>query len=238
MVLLFYSGYYFVTENTETIFTRASLAKYTLKQRLFVYVADLTLYLLITGISMTVRVRTTGNEHTDAIAAQGKVPIIAAWHDNIFLGVYYLRNRRVAGLASLSFDGEYIARLVQRLGFGVVRGSSSRGGAAALIEMARVMRDGFEMCLTVDGPRGPRHIAKFGAISLAKRSGNPIVPFAIRPDRFITLRSWDRMLIPIPFTSAEAVFGEPIYVAADGDADDDRARFAELQSALDRMAGD
>ena len=138
-------------------------------------------------------------------------------------------------MTSKSFDGEYIARFIQRFGYGAIRGSSSRGGSRALVEMIKAMRAGLPMAFTIDGPRGPKYEAKLGPIILAKKTGNPLLPFIVEPKSFWQVGSWDKMHVPIPFTRALLIIGEPIYVAADATADEVSAKLAELQSSLDEL---
>jgi lysophospholipid acyltransferase (LPLAT)-like uncharacterized protein len=192
-------------------------------------------FVCIKILGHTVRFEVRGIEHLDEIERAEKLPIITLWHDRILLGTYFLRGRRIVVLTSKSFDGEYIARFIQRFGYGAIRGSSSRGGAKAIITMIRSMRSGHPMAFTVDGPRGPRHQAKPGAVLLAKKTGNPIVPFVVEPRRYWQIRSWDKMKIPMPFTTALVSFGEPIYVDAGAGDDQIAGKLNDLQSALERL---
>jgi lysophospholipid acyltransferase (LPLAT)-like uncharacterized protein len=139
-------------------------------------------------------------------------------------------------ITSQSRDGEYIARFLKRFGFGTVRGSSTRGGVKALVEMIRLMRNGMSMAFTVDGPRGPRREAKTGAVLLAKKTGNPMLPFSVECDRFWTIGSWDRLQIPKPFTRARFIVSSPIYVPEDADDNLIEQKRIELQTALNEMA--
>ena len=225
-----------VTDNTDSIYSFATLDQYPLKQRIIIRVLGMALYITIAAVGATVRFKIEGNAHFEAVEAAGQSPIFCSWHDRNFLGTYFLRGRKIAVLTSQSFDGEYIARCARRFGFGAIRGSSSRGGAAALAQMVRLMRNGIKMGITVDGPRGPRHVAKFGAVSLAKKTGNPIIPFMVSARSYKELRSWDKMQVPFPFTRADVHYGKPIYVPADGDEASDNAKLAELQAALDDLA--
>jgi lysophospholipid acyltransferase (LPLAT)-like uncharacterized protein len=136
-------------------------------------------------------------------------------------------------ITSQSFDGEYIARFIQRFGFGAVRGSSTRGGVGALVKMIRLMREDLSMCFTVDGPRGARYVAKNGAILLAKKTGNPILPFLIEPQKFWTINSWDKLQIPKPFTRARVFFAEPISVEKNVDETEIENKRRQLQQKLD-----
>ncbi|HEV8593192.1 MAG TPA: lysophospholipid acyltransferase family protein [Pyrinomonadaceae bacterium] len=199
----------------EKIYDFSSLSAYSLRERVLIRLADLAFYILISLIGKTIRYETEGLERFDEVVAAGRVPIYAFWHEHIFAGTYFFRNRRIVVITSQSLDGEYIARFIQRFGYGSVRGSSTRGGVGALVEMIRLMKRGLPMAFTLDGPRGPRREAKPGAILLAKKTGNPMVPFVVKCERFWTINSWDKLQIPKPFTRASIVVAEPLYVAPD-----------------------
>jgi lysophospholipid acyltransferase (LPLAT)-like uncharacterized protein len=138
-------------------------------------------------------------------------------------------------MTSQSFDGEYIARFIQRYGFGAARGSSTRGAVGAIVEMVRLMRRGCPTGLTIDGPKGPRYIAKMGAVLLAKKTGQPIMPFTITAKSFWEVKSWDAFQVPKPFTRALTQIAEPIFVPSDADEGTLNAKRDELQSALDDL---
>ena len=220
-----------MTPDIQKPYRPAALGRFTFGQRVLIRTADIAFFVLIGAIGRTIRWETEGLEHLDAVTEQGKVPIYAFWHDRIFAGTYFFRGRGIVVLTSQSTDGEYIARFIQRFGYGAVRGSSSRGGVAGLVEMIRLMRAGLPAAMTVDGPRGPRYEAKAGAALLAKKTGCPLVPFIVEPLRRVTLKSWDKMQIPLPFTRALVAIGEPIDVPADMD-ESEGSRL--LQDALDR----
>jgi lysophospholipid acyltransferase (LPLAT)-like uncharacterized protein len=135
----------------------------------------------------------------------------------------------------MSFDGEYVARFIQRLGFGAIRGSSSRGGSAALVEMIRYARRGAPVGFTLDGPRGPRYQAKMGPILVAKKTGHSILPFIVEAKRYWTIGSWDRLQIPWPLTRARLFIAPPIYVDARARQDAMDQTMAEMQKALDDL---
>ena len=214
----------------------ADLSGYTLRQRLAVRAAAFIFPLLIRAIGSTLRYTVEGREHWDEAARGGRLPVYTFWHDRIFAGSYFFRGRRIVIMTSRSFDGEYIARFIQRMGFGAVRGSSTRGGVGALVELTRLVRKGCPAGFSIDGPRGPRHVAKMGAVLLAKKTGQPVLPFGVNAERFWTLRSWDRMQIPKPFSRVRVRFAPPIHVAPDADeAALGRAR-DELQRALERVS--
>lgn len=213
----------------------ADLSEYSFKERLLIRVADLAAYLLINLVGLTARFEVTGWENHDKAEAGGGLPIYVFWHDRIFLTTYWWRNRRIVVMTSRSFDGEYIARFIQRFGYGAVRGSSTRGGLGAVIGMARLMRAGCTTAFTIDGPKGPRYVAKMGAVLLAKKTGQPIVPVTMALKRFWTLPSWDLLQIPKPFTRARVYVAPPIYVPADAGEEMLNHKLDELQRVLEDL---
>lgn len=200
-----------------------------------VRLADLVFFFAISLIGATIRFEIEGWENFESIKQTGNVPVYTYWHDRIFLGVYFWRNRNIVAMTSQSLDGEYIARCSQRLGYGAIRGSSTRGGSRALVEMIKLMRKGNAMAFAIDGPRGPRYEAKPGPVLLAKKTGNPILPFAIESRKYWTVNSWDKMQIPKPFSRALTIIGEPIYVSDDADETELNLKLKELQRSLDDL---
>ena len=214
----------------------ASLSGYSFRQRLAIRAADIVFYLLIRLIGSTVRFRVEGWEHWEEATRDGGLPIYTFWHDRIFLTLYFWQRRRIVVMTSRSFDGEYIARFIQRFGCGASRGSSTRGGATALVEMTRLVRAGCAAAFTVDGPKGPRHKAKMGAVLLAKKTGQPVLPFSVNAESFWQVGSWDRLQIPKPFTRAVVRIAPPIRVPADADEAALNDKRDELQRALERVS--
>src|SRR5438270_5130848 len=178
----------------------ADLSTYTFKERMMIRAADLAFFIAIKLIGSTVRFEVHGWENWEAASRNGKIPIYTFWHDRVFLATYFWQRRRIVVMTSRSFDGEYIARFIQRFGYGAARGSSSRGATGAIVEMVRLMRAGSPTAFTIDGPRGPRHVAKMGAVLLAKKTGNPILPFTINAEKSWQVSSWDRPQIAKPFS--------------------------------------
>ena len=213
----------------------ADLSNYSFVDRLKIRAADWVFYLLINLIGLTARFEVIGWENHEKAEANGSLPIYVFWHDRIFLTTYWWRNRRIVVMTSQSFDGEYIARFIQRFGYGAVRGSSTRGGVGAIIEMARLMRAGCTTAFTIDGPKGPRYVAKMGAVMLAKKSRQPIVPVTMALQRYWTTPSWDQFQIPKPFTRARVYVAPPIYVPPDADENMLASKRDELQQTLDDL---
>ena len=212
-----------------------TLEKYTFADRFRIRLADLVFFSAISVIGRTIRWEAVGLEYLDSVEGAGKTPIFCLWHDRIFAGTYFLRGRGIVVITSQSLDGEYIARFLKRFGYGTIRGSSTRGGVRALVEMIREMRSGTPMAFTVDGPRGPRYEAKPGAVVLAKKTGNPMLPFSVECARYWTVGSWDRLQIPKPFTKARFILGRPVFVdGLSGDAGVESKR-SELQHELEEL---
>lgn len=187
---------------------------------------------LIEALGGTYTWRERGTEHLTALASEGKQPIFAFWHGRILAATLYFRDRGIIVITSENFDGEWIARIIRRFGYGTARGSSSRGGAKALVKLRQDMRAGSPAAFTVDGPRGPARVAQPGAAWLASATGNPIVPFHIEAETFWTTKSWDRHQIPRPGSTIAVAIGRPISVPAKADdATIERAR-RDVEQAL------
>jgi hypothetical protein len=184
-------------------------------------------YPLIATLASTFRWRDEGLQHLDDVARSGRHPIMAFWHGRILPATYFFRRRGIVVITSENFDGEWIAGIIERFGYGTARGSTSRGAVKALVRLKRDMAAGKPAAFTLDGPRGPARVAQPGAIWLAKATGNPIIPFHIEASHHWTLRSWDRTQIPKPFSRTAIAIGEPLEVPPDADeATQERARIA------------
>ncbi len=174
-------------------------------------------YRLVSLLGATLRWRTEGLEHFDAIVRSGRQPVMAFWHGRILPATYYFRRRGIVVITSENFDGEWIAGIIERFGYGTARGSTTRGGRKALLQLTRDMAAGKPAGFTVDGPRGPSRVAQPGAVWLAKATGNPVLPFHLEANRFWIVNSWDRTQIPKPFATVALIVGEPFTVPADAD---------------------
>ena len=175
-------------------------------------------YRVVALLGWTLRWTTDGLEHYDAIVKSGHQPVFAFWHGRILPATYFWRRRSIVVITSENFDGEWIAGIIERFGYGTARGSTSRGGRKALRQLTRDMAAGKPAGFTIDGPRGPARVAQAGALWLAKITGNPVIPFHIETDRHWTLNSWDRTQIPKPFAVSALAIGAPMYVEQDADA--------------------
>jgi lysophospholipid acyltransferase (LPLAT)-like uncharacterized protein len=189
---------------------------------------------IIGVLGRTWKWKVEGTEHYERVIASGRQPILAFWHGRILASLYYFRDRRIVVITSQNFDGEWIARIITRFGYGTARGSTSRGGARALVQMRRDLTDGKPVAFTLDGPRGPARVAQAGAAWLAGATGQPIVPFHIEADRAWTMKSWDRAQIPKPYSMLAVAIGEPIEVAGT-EADATEHARTKLERALESL---
>jgi lysophospholipid acyltransferase (LPLAT)-like uncharacterized protein len=189
-------------------------------------------YPLINALGHTLRWRVEGLQHLEAIAASGRQPVMAFWHGRILPATFYFRRRGIVVITSENFDGEWIARVIERFGYGTARGSTSRGAKRAMLQLVREMRAGRAAGFTLDGPRGPARVAQAGAVWLASTTGNPLLPFHLEASSHWSLRSWDRTQIPKPFSTVALVVGEPMDVPADASGDTLEAAREELERRL------
>ena len=157
------------------------------------------------------------------------------WHRCVLPATWLFRNENIGVLTSLSRDGEYIARVIRRFGYVAVRGSSSRGGQRGLLEMEAMVKAGGAAAFTIDGPRGPRFVAKKGPVMLARLTGVPITAFYVAVEKPWVLKTWDAMVIPKPFSRAYVRVARYIHVPADADDAALDCHFAEMQAALERV---
>ncbi len=183
-------------------------------------------------LGRTLRWSVAGYEHYEALQRRGQQPIFAFWHGRILAATYFWRRRGIVVMTSANFDGEWIARIIERFGYGTARGSTSRGGRRALAQLRRDLRAGRPAAFTVDGPRGPARSVQPGAVWLSRLTGSPILPFHIEADPCWTVGSWDQAQIPKPFARAAIVVGQPIAAPPPSDDDGVEAARLELEHAL------
>lgn len=176
---------------------------------------------LIRTLTRTVRIRCEGYSILGELESSGRTAVLAFFHGRQFLLTGFFAGLKVGIMASLSRDGELQTRVMRGMGFEVVRGSASRGGARGFIGLSRLMKNGYHAGFAVDGPRGPIHEVKPGAIHMAKRSGAPVIALAAsaKPAHIFS-RTWDLYLFPLPFAKGAVVLGAPIYF------DDDTSKAA------------
>jgi lysophospholipid acyltransferase (LPLAT)-like uncharacterized protein len=193
-------------------------------------------YWAIRLIGPTLRVEIVGVENAIQIRSSGEPGIGAFWHRCIFPAVWIWRNRGIVVMNTVNFDGQWTRRVIERLGFGTAQGSSSRGAIEGLTVMAQRLAEGKHVAFTIDGPRGPRYVAKPGPVILARRAGSPISVFHIGLKHAFTFKkSWDLFQVPLPFSRAVMFVGPPIHVPVDAGSDILHAKQTEMQAALERV---
>src|SRR5262245_57865153 len=198
-------------------------------------------YPLINALGHSLRWRVDGLDHLDAILASGRQPVMAFWHGRILPATYYFRRRGIVVITSENFDGEWIARIIERFGYGTARGSTSRGALKAMHQLVRDMKRGKPAGFTLDGPRGPARVAQAGAGWLAGAAGDPLLAFHLEASSHWSLRSWDRTQIPKPFSTVALVVGEPMEVGRDASPeqlDTTRVDLERRLAALEARAQD
>ncbi|HEY7289168.1 MAG TPA: lysophospholipid acyltransferase family protein [Vicinamibacterales bacterium] len=198
-------------------------------------------YRLMALLGRTLRWRVEGVDHLDAVVRGGRQPIMAFWHGRILPATVYFQRRGIVVITSENFDGEWIAGIIERFGYGTARGSTSRGAKRALLQLRRGLAAGHPAGFTLDGPRGPARVAQPGAIWLAKATGNPVVPFHLEASAYWTLGSWDRTQIPRPYATVSIAMGEPMDVPAGADErgiEDARRALESRLAALETRAAE
>jgi lysophospholipid acyltransferase (LPLAT)-like uncharacterized protein len=193
-------------------------------------------YWLLRAIGPTLRVELVGVHNAAQFRDSGEPAIGAFWHRCIFPAVWIWRRRGIVVLNTVNFDGQWTRRVIERLGFGTAQGSSNRGAIEGISALAKRLEEGRHVALTIDGPRGPRYVAKPGAVILARRTGRPISVFHIAVKWGHTFKkSWDSFRLPYPFSRVVMFVAPPIRVPADADSETVKAKQAEVQAALERV---
>jgi lysophospholipid acyltransferase (LPLAT)-like uncharacterized protein len=213
---------------------------FSLAQRIRLWFISWATYLAIALIGPTLRYSISWEEPPSPPDAIYEKPVIYSfWHRAVFPSAWLWRKTGIAVMVSRSFDGEYIARTIEKLGFVAVRGSSSRGGAKALLGLRSQLERGNLVAFTIDGPRGPKYVAKPGPVLLARASAFPMAAFYVALSDAWVLNTWDALMIPKPFSRALVRFSAKMRVpaeTADADMDAQTAEFhRQLQAALERV---
>lgn len=205
-------------------------------RRMQIPVIAVLVYGVMRTVGPTVRCEVLGGQHERRIHAAGERIILAFWHRSIFLATWHFRHRGIVVLNTTNFDGQWTRRVIERFGYLTAQGSSSRGGLKGLAVMARRIEEGHDVAFTIDGPRGPRYVAKPGPVMLARRTGCPIVVFHAGLRHAHTFeKSWDLLQVPYPFTPAVVTIAPPIRVSTNAGSEELEHKHAEMQAALERV---
>ncbi len=164
---------------------------------------------LVGSLFLTVRRQTMGEEHLRPFRDTGTPVIFVFWHGRLLPLIHHHRHQRAVVLVSEHGDGEYIASILERFGFGAVRGSSTRGGVRGLKGLVRAARQGHDLAVTPDGPRGPNRELKPGVLAVARMTGLPLIPIGVGASAGWRANSWDRFLVPRPFSTVRIAYGAP-----------------------------
>ena len=174
---------------------------------------------LVSALFATTRMEESGQEHYLRFRERGEPVIFVFWHGQLLPLIHHCRKWDAVILVSEHADGEYVTRVIERMGFGTVRGSSTRGGTKGLRGLIRAARAGKVIGLTPDGPQGPAHVFKPGALAVAQATGLPIVPIGLGASRGWRFKSWDGFLVPRPFSKVRILYGPPTWVPREADRD-------------------
>jgi lysophospholipid acyltransferase (LPLAT)-like uncharacterized protein len=211
-----------------------SLHRFTLRQRIILRLIIAVGSSFIRLIGPTLRVCVSREEGSQQTITQRPL-VTSFWHACIIPCTYVFRDFGVRVMSSNSYDGEYMGRIIRKFGFVAVKGSSSRNAVRALLGLRRALQENWTVAFSIDGPRGPRHQVKPGPVSLARSTGIPMSMFHMALDRAWVLNTWDRLVIPKPFSRVLLRFGTLIPVPANA-TDEDLANYQQqLQDSLDRV---
>lgn len=207
-----------------------------MKKFLFRYVLPYIIYVLIYLCCITIRCRNNSPENEDYFKNMSGKYILTLWHSRIFYLFYYFRNRPDLNLLiSPSEDGDLLARLAVLMGYSVIRGSTYKNSFTAARQLIAVLKKNKNIIVIADGSRGPRHKAQPGTVVLARITGSPLIPMTYSAKRKFELDSWDRFLLPLPFTQCNLDFGRPILLPKDADKEFVEIKLDELENSLNMM---
>jgi lysophospholipid acyltransferase (LPLAT)-like uncharacterized protein len=226
-----------VKEKTLVVHYDTRLPKLSFGQRILIPIIGWTVWAVIRVLGPTIQFEVLGGRQAGRdYRPDGPPHIYAFWHRCIIAGAWYFRDRGGVLMNTTNFDGQWTRRVIERLGYGTAQGSSTRGGLRGLAVMAQRLEEGYDAAFTIDGPRGPRYVAKPGPVMLARRTGRPILVFHIGLERAWTLKkTWDLFQVPKLFTRAILVIAPPIEVAEDINREGLEEKHQEMQKMLERV---
>lgn len=223
-------------DKTVTAHYDTRLPKLRWSRRIQIPIIAAAVYTVIRILGPTLRFEVLGRQRAERVYDSGQHIIWAFWHRVIIPIAWWARNRGIVIMNTTAFDGQWTRKVIERLGFGTAQGSSSRGGLRGLAVMAQRLSEGLDCGFTIDGPRGPRYVAKPGPVMLARKTGCPIMVFHIGVERGKTFeKTWDHFLLPQLFSRAVIIFSQPIFVPIDASAEVMEAKHAEMQRQLERL---
>ncbi len=221
-------------EATATVESATGPRRFTLRQRIVLRIIIAVGYWFIRLVGSTLRVCVSREDGAQQTIDERPL-IVSFWHACQIPATYVCRNIGVRVMSSNSYDGEYMGRIIRRFGFVAVKGSSSRNAVRALLGLRRALQEGWTVAFTLDGPRGPRYKVKPGPVALARSSGVALSMFHMAVERAWVLNTWDRLIIPKPFSRVLMRFGKLIPVPQDATDTDLEGYEQQLQDSLDRV---
>ncbi|HVP36951.1 MAG TPA: lysophospholipid acyltransferase family protein [Terriglobales bacterium] len=207
----------------------------SLKEKLYLFLVSLFGPALILLLGKSLKIEWVGEENLEEIRQRNGKVLYALWHGRMLILSYTHRGQKNQVLSSRHRDGEIIARILMNLGFGTVRGSTTHGGYEAIMQMSNKVKEGYDIAITPDGPKGPAFKVQPGAVVIAQKSGVPIIPITNSAQRRWTLKSWDKFIIPKPFSRAVVIIGKPIYVPAELSPEELDSKSKELEKSLNYL---
>src|SRR5215470_1236185 len=205
-------------------------------RRIQIPIIAAAVYSVIRVLGPTLRFEVLGWHHAQDVHASGRRCVWAFWHRVIVPIAWWARDMGIVVMNTTAFDGQWTRKVIEWLGFGTAQGSSSRGGLRGLAVMAKRIEQGKDCAFTIDGPRGPRYVAKPGPVMLARRTGCPVTVFHIGCQRGTTFqKTWDHFLLPHLFSKTVMIFAPPIDVPPDADSALLESKHAVMQKELERV---
>jgi len=202
----------------------------TLKKKLVAWLGQWVAYWAIKALSRTMEFEEVNPEIPRFFWEKGIPAIGAFWHGRLLMMPLIYKGKKLSFLVSPHRDGQVVGKALERFGFHPILGSTTRKGFYAFKQMLKAHQNGYDIALTPDGPRGPRHRAKIGVIELAKLTARTVVPVTFSASRAKIFKTWDHFFLPYPFSKGVFIWGEPIYVDPNGD----RAHLEERRILLER----
>lgn len=214
--------------------------KLKFKDRLILTLAPPLAKVIIKLLALTMKIEVLHEERVRPFWDKDERFILAFWHGRLLMMPFCYHGKSINLLISQHKDGELIARAMKRFGFESIRGSSTRGGAMAMREMIRAIKES-DIAITPDGPKGPRYVVQDGVIALSRLSGVPVIPVTFGSSRKKVFGSWDSFNLPYPFSRGAFLWGEPIYVSKDDDMGQKRKeleeKMREMTESVDEYVG-
>jgi lysophospholipid acyltransferase (LPLAT)-like uncharacterized protein len=223
-----------VITETEQTSGQQNRSRFTLKQRILLSLITWAGFLILRAVGPTLRFAISWEDPSDSIPVK-RPHIYSFWHSCMLPAMFVFRDFGIRVMSSDSFDGEYTGRIMMKFGFVKVRGSSTRGAIRGLIGMRKALEDEKTIAFTIDGPKGPRYVAKPGPVLLSRATGVPMSVFHVALDQAWVLNTWDKLMIPKPFSRALVRFSREMLVPAEADEAQREASLSEMQAALDRV---